>query len=144
MKVAAILSILFLYFFSSCSKTGTSKEDILTAGKWQITKYTEICYCGGSGFGTSTRDIYATYAACVKDDYYVFYKGGSVEVNEGAVKCNPANAQSYTEGWSFNSDASRLSFKGKDWNIFQLNKTTFVISTVVLLGTGETITFTKI
>ena len=144
MKVAAILFLFFLYFFSSCSKTGTSKEDILTAGKWQITQYTEICYCGGSGFGTSTRDIYATYTACVKDDYYVFYKGGSVEVNEGAVKCNPANAQSYTEGWYFNSDASRLSFKGKDWNIFQLNKTTFVISTVVLLGTGETITFTKI
>ena len=144
MKVATTLSIFFLCFLSSCSKEETSKEDLLTAGKWQITEYTEVCYCGGTGFGTSHRDIYATYTACEKDDYYVFYKGGSVEVNEGAVKCNPANAQSYTEGWSLNSDATRLSFKGKDWNIFQLNKTTFVISTVVLLGTGETITFTKI
>ena len=134
----------FLWIITSCSKTPSeSKTDLLTSGKWQITSYTEICYCGG-GLGTSSRDIYATYAACTKDNYYVFYNGGSVEVNEGATKCNPANAQSYSEGWAFSSDESKFRYKGKDWNIYQLNKTTFVISTVVLLGTGETITFTKI
>ena len=128
----------------SCKKSESAgKTDLLTAGKWQITEYTEICYSGGMGFGTSTRDVYASYTACEKDNYYVFYKGGSVEVNEGTTKCNPANAQSYPEGWAFNSDETRFLFKGKDWKIFQLNKTTFIISTVVLLGTGETITFTK-
>lgn len=144
MKTSTKLLIPFLLLVSGCTKEPTSKTDRLTAGKWQITEYTEICYCGGMGFGTSSRDIYASYASCEKDNYYVFYKGGSVEVNEGATKCNPANAQSYSEGWAFNSDESRFQFKGKDWNIFQLNKTTFIISTVVLLGTGETITFTKL
>lgn len=128
----------------SCTKEPGSKTDLLTAGKWQITKYSEICYCGGMGFGTSSRDVYASYAACEKDNFYVFYKGGSAEVNEGAVKCNPGNAQSYSEVWAFSSNESRFLFKGKDWKIYQLNKTTFVISTVVLLGTGETITYTKL
>jgi hypothetical protein len=144
--------LLYILFFVieiiiSCTKNGPAgKTDLLTAGKWQITEYTEICYCGGMGFsfGTSNRDVYASYAACERDNYYVFYKGGSAEVNEGATKCNPANAQSYPEGWAFNSDETRFQFKGKDWKIYQLNKTTFVISTVVLLGTGETITFSKL
>ena len=144
MKTSTKLLISFLLLVSGCTKEPTSKTDLLTAGKWQLTEYTEICYCGGMGFGTSSRDIYTTYASCEKDNYYVFYKGGSVEVNEGATKCNPANAQSYSEGWAFNSDESRLQFKGKDWKIFQLSSSTFVISTVVLLGTGETITFTKL
>ena len=139
--------LMFMLLASSCSKNElASKTDLLTAGKWQITSYTEICYCGGTGFGygTSNRDVYATYAACEKDNYYVFYKGGTAEVNEGVTKCNPANAQSYTEGWAFNSDESRFLFRGKDWKIYTLNKTTFSISTVVLMGTGETITFSKL
>lgn len=144
MRIRFTLLLCSLLFISSCNKKGdTSKEDLLTSGKWQITEYTEICYCSGSGFGTSTRDVYATYAACTKDDYFVFYKGGTVEVNEGLSKCNATNSQSHTEYWSFNSDATRISFQGKDWKIFQLNQTKFVISTVVLLGTGETITFSK-
>ncbi|HEU5164056.1 MAG TPA: hypothetical protein VFU29_00880 [Chitinophagaceae bacterium] len=144
MKTSTNLLIPFLLLVSGCTKEPASKTDLLTAGKWQITEYTEICYCGGTGFGTSSRDIYASYVSCEKDNYYVFYKGGSVEVNEGATKCNPANAQSYLEGWALNSDESRLQFNGKDWKIFQLSKSTFVISTVVLLGTGETINFTKL
>ena len=146
MKVTFIFSMLFLWIIASCSKLPSeTKTDMLTSGKWQITEYTEICNCGGGfGYGTSSRDIYATYAACTKDDYYVFYKNGAVEINEGATKCNSANPQSYSESWAFNSDESRFLFKGKDWKIYQLNKTIFVISTVVLLGTGETITFTKI
>lgn len=146
MKTAINITIFFLILVSiaGCSKEPTSKTDLLTNGKWQITAYTEICYCGGAGFGTSSRDVYATYASCEKDNYYVFLKGGSAEVNEGAIKCNPANAQSYSLVWAFNSDESRIQFKGNDWKVFQLNKTTFIISTVVLLGTGETITFTKL
>jgi len=122
MKIAAAFPIFFLYLFSSCSKTETSKEDMLTAGKWQVTGY--ICYCGG----TSPLDIYAAYITCEKDDYYMFYKGGTAEVNDGATKCKSSNVQSYTESWSFNSDATRFMYKGKDWSIVQLNKTTFVIS----------------
>jgi len=144
MKPAQAILIIVILIISSCSKDRLlSKTDLLTAGKWQITEYTEICYCGGSGFGTSSRDLYASYATCEKDNYYVFYKGGSAEINEGVTKCNAGNAQSYTESWAFNSDESRFLFKGKNWKIFQLNKTTFIISTVVLLGTGETITLTK-
>jgi len=145
MKFPQAILVFVIMIVSSCSKDSpTSKTDLLTAGKWQITSHTEICYCGGSGFGTSSRDLYASFPACEKDNFYVFYRGGNAEVNEGAIKCNPGNAQSYTEGWAFSSDESKIMFKGKDWNIWQLNKTTFVISTVVLLGTGETITFSKL
>jgi len=144
MRSPLLSLICFAVTVSSCKKYGlTSKTDLLTAGKWQITSHTEICYCGGSGFGTSTRDLYASYPACEKDNFYVFYNGGTAEVNEGATKCSAGNGQSNTEGWAFSSDESKIMFKGKTWNILQLNKTTFLISTVVLLGTGETITFTK-
>jgi hypothetical protein len=113
MKPAQAILIIVILIISSCSKDRLlSKTDLLTAGKWQITEYTEICYCGGSGFGTSSRDLYASYATCEKDNYCVFYKGGSAEINEGVTKCNAANAQSYTESWAFNSDESRFLFKG--------------------------------
>jgi hypothetical protein len=145
MKNNFSIILILLMALTACKKSDpASKTDLLTAGKWQITEYTEICYCGGMGFGTSSRDVYASYAACERDDYYVFYKGGSAEVNEGATKCNPAIAQSHSEGWAFINDESRFMFKGKDWKIYQLDKTRFVISTMVLLGTGETITFTKL
>jgi hypothetical protein len=92
MRVAFISSIVFLLIVSSCTKEEITKEDQLTTGKWQITEYTEMCYCGNInsiGWGATKRDIYATYADCVRDNYFVFYKGGTVEVNEGPSKCNP-------------------------------------------------------
>jgi hypothetical protein len=147
MRVAFTFFIVFLFLVSSCTKDEISKEDQLSSGKWQITEYTEVCYCGNInsiGWGTTKRDVYATYAACVRDDYFVFYKGGTVEVNEGPSKCDPAKPQFTTEDWYLNSDATRFSFRGKDWDIVQLNKTTFKITTLVLLGTGETITFSRI
>lgn len=144
MRTAINLKMFFLLLVAGCAKEPTSRTDLLTKGKWQITSYTEVCYCGGGGYGTSTRDIYASYASCEKDNYYIFKQGGIAEVNEGATKCNPGTGQSYSEGWAFNSDESIFLFRGKSWSIFQLNKSTFIISTVVLFGTGETITFTKI
>ena len=144
MKTSVNILFYLILLVTGCTKEPAGKTDLLAEGNWQISRHTEICYCGGMGFGTSTRDVYASYASCERDNYYIFYKGGTAEVNEGPTKCNAGNAQSFTEGWSFNSDESRFLFKGKDWSIFQLNKSTFVISTVVLLGTGETITFTKL
>jgi len=143
-------NLLYILFFAneiiiSCTKNEpASKTDLLTAGKWQITAHTEVCYCGGSGFGTSTRNLYASYLACQKDDYYIFNKSSAVEVNEGALKCNPNNAQSYIDSWTFMNNETSIRFKGTVWNIVQLNKSTFLITTVVVLGTGETITFSKL
>ena len=144
MRPPLLSLICFAVTVSSCKKYGlTSKTDLLTDGKWKVTAHTQICYCG-SGFGTSSRDLYASYPTCKRDDYYLFNKSGAVEVNEGAVKCYPNNAQSYMDSWSFQNDKSSILFNNTVWNIVLLNKTTFVITTVVLLGTGETITFSKL
>lgn len=133
----------FLLAATSCKKSLDSKTDLLSAGKWKITEHSEKCYCDPNGLGIYTRDLYVTYPTCEKDNYFLFYKGGTVEINEGATKCNPANAQLYTDGWSFGNDETKLNFRGKTWNLLQLNESKMVISTVVLLGEGETITFGK-
>ena len=66
------------------------------------------------------------------------------QLNKLTGKINPNNAQAYIDSWAFMNNETSIQFKGTVWNIIQLNKLTFLLTAVVLLGTGETITFSKL
>ncbi len=137
-----ILPGLYLFFLGSCLKSLTqSKTDRLTNGKWSITVHKE--YYAGLGF--PPRDLYASYPSCKKDNYYVFTKDGSGEINQGPTKCNSGDPQVTQLIWRFTNNDTHISIFSADWKIVQLDETNFIITSVqVIGGDGETITFTKI
>lgn len=146
-------SLIILFTLSSCKKdASTINEDpaktateYLTAGNWKVTGIT-----ANPGINTGTEVITDFFSymmeACDKDDLIRFNANGTITEDEGALKCDPENPQSVTEGsWVLgeNDTTLSLSFPDEDavvMTIVSLNATTLIISYQIIedFGTGST------
>jgi hypothetical protein len=94
--------------------------------------------------GYQPIDLYTDYPSCKKDNYYVFNKDGSGEMNEGFTKCNVVDPQSVSFKWAIQNETYIWLF-GSSWRIITLNESVFRITTQKTLGgNGENMSFSKI
>lgn len=108
-KVALFFCAAFLLSsFAACKKNSDSivltKTELLTRAPWKMIKAESKTGTAGAWI-----DNTGSYAACEKDDNFVFYTTGNYELNEGLTKCAPADPQIYETGtWTFINSETEL------------------------------------
>lgn len=95
MKIVKHLSLLAFVAITTfaCKKDAvvvTDNTTLITTGKWKQTAET-----------TAGVDTYASFLACEKDNTMAFAATGTATLDEGATKCDPADAQTETATWAF-------------------------------------------
>jgi len=96
-KTLATFAIIACIVVAACSKNDNSQQNaeaILTTNRWQLTAAT-VTIPGSS----LSVNVYDSLPTCVKDNFYVFAKGGTVTVDEGASKCDESDPQTYSGNW---------------------------------------------
>jgi hypothetical protein len=128
-KIQFILyvAILTSVFFASCDKPITvSNTELITGGKWVLTKYEKQT-------GTAAwQDLFPAMDACDKDDTTVFKPSGFYDIIGGTIKCDPLEPRVLdTEAWSFTANETKIFFDGytNPFTIENLGATRFVITT---------------
>lgn len=149
-KVILALSMLTIAF-SACKKDDNkdvSAEGKLTKENWKLAK---VVLSFPPPIGET--DFYANLQACEQDNLTLFVKGGSITLDEGATKCDPADAQTVPNSgtWALNTNDTKLSmditFGGQElkgnFNIvaltdqalsLSLDSTTIVGKTNIMVG----------
>ncbi|HEX6191768.1 MAG TPA: lipocalin family protein [Chitinophagaceae bacterium] len=125
MKKSLLLTIVPLVTLLSCGKDpvsppAPSKAQLLTNGTWKITAIAS----DDDGNGSYETDDYASFPTCLKDNFYTFKSGGALDMDEAAVKCDPADPQINTTAWQLTQNDNRLMLDGDEYVIDQLNATT--------------------
>ncbi len=120
----SFIAIAAMLFFSSCSKTDSkSKTTLITTGNWKV-----VSDMSRTGSGAWQEEI-GTYGACELDDYILFKTDNTLEVNEGATKCNPSDPQFETGIWAFTDNETKLNFNGTPAILDELTSTTLSFTT---------------
>jgi len=118
------LAAFLLIFVAGCKKTlpENGKAELLTTGSWRMTAYTFYSIA-------NTVDIYATYAQCEKDNIFHFNTDGTLDIEEGASKCDSTDPQAYSVNWRFlDNRQSRIVIDGTEF-IATITDNEFELST---------------
>jgi len=136
-----LLLVSAVIFISGCNKDkddkSLSRSDILTIGKWRMTALKMTPPVDYDGDGIVDSDVYAFIEACDKDDYFTFMKDGTLELNEGTLKCDPLDPQTQTDNWSFVNDEKEIIIAGDRCTILELNPTLFRVRVLILNKPAE-------
>ena len=125
------LPLLMLVFISACKKTPPEnpQQEILTIGSWRMTEYMNYTL-------TASTDVYASYAACEKDDLYVFNENGRLDINEGPSKCDVNGPSGRSVLWEFsNGRHTHIKIDGTEYIITRYDNA-FELSTCFYNGCG--------
>ncbi|GAB2947125.1 hypothetical protein GCM10027048_10180 [Hymenobacter coalescens] len=106
------------------ARTGIDVNDptrLLTGRRWRLTAVTSTAN------GTATTDLYATLAACEKDDFLRFQRNGIALQEAGVLKCDPNEPASIPFAWNFASSSTlRMGLSGqvRTYDLVSLSYTT--------------------
>ena len=130
--------------FVACKKDDEpTKTELLSGGKWTLTALTVNPAFVSNGI--SITDVFATYPACLKDDFQTFATDGTYTYDEGATKCDPDDVQTETGTWKFNAGETEISLTlptyTDAWEIKNLTATSMT-SIYKFTDSGVTYTFT--
>ena len=151
MKKFATNTALLLMTFGLLLNAGCKKDDeddtdqqtktqLLTSGVWRISGHTSPDAYDYDLDGTSSTDIFSQYDACEKDNTLLFKTDGTYEADEGALKCDPDDAQMDSGTWAFIENETKMLVDGETIDIIELTSTRF---SFILGDDEETITFSK-
>ncbi len=145
LTVAAAFTLLL---GSGCQKDEDAQDpsgaDILTSGQWRLTA--AVANPPVTVAGLPISDVYPFIDPCIKDNYYVFDKNGTAELNEGPTKCDPADPQTSTVNWSLSADEKELTIDGETGTVLELTATRLRVRgvrTVQNISATVEATFTK-
>lgn len=109
-----ILIILMLGIVA-CQKDSAT-ETLLTQGSWKVESKLAIIQ------GT-TINLNDSIHPCVQDDLTRFLTDGSVEIDDGPLKCNPADPQTFSLGpWALSENDTKLFYGGTTYDIKELSE----------------------
>lgn len=121
--------ILFSAAFSvvSCQKDPSvtlSNKSLLTDKPWLVQKAEE------KDNNDPWVDVFPFWAACDKDNTWIFKTDMSLEYNEAATACSPSSPNQVLDEvtWAFNSDESQLIVEDLTYTIEQLDENTLIVS----------------
>jgi hypothetical protein len=109
-----VVLILLMLFFAACQKD-SSTETLLTQGSW----ITETKMATIQGILINLND--STHV-CVKDDLTRFMIDGNVEIDDGPLKCDPSDPQTFSLGpWILSENDTKLFYGGTTYDIQELS-----------------------
>jgi hypothetical protein len=125
-------------------------EQLLSAHTWRMTALTADPGVQLTSGGKVTN-IYPFIDDCTTDDTQQFVAGGQFKADEGASKCNPADAQTVTGTWATaktgNDTNLTITVSGNTLHlkVLELSDAVLKMSTnedIYDIGTGSTVTYT--
>jgi hypothetical protein len=142
-KIQIVFAASIIIFALACKKENkNSNMDLITNGHWKISALTANPGFDYDGDGTIDTDIFALYDPCEKDDYYDFHKDGTLDINQGASKCDPSAEQWFTVYWEFADNEKSIILNGEKATIEELSSSRLTLQ-VVEYGHNLTISFVK-
>lgn len=146
---STLLLVMTVMIIVSCKKdkdddsSGKTKTELLTTGSWKLTAYTSNPGQDWDGNGSIETNIFNVMDACEKDGYSTFNTNGTVENNEGPLKCDALDPQSETNSWSFADNETKLLEDGYPVTLLELTTATLKVrDTFVDNGVTYTIELT--
>ena len=111
MRQIISLFALFLVFGlagTACKKDDDpSNRDYLLGGEWRIQHIRVDPAIDLNGIPVSIIPL--DLDGCESDDYWVFQDGGSIQINEGPTKCDPADPDTYIGGtWALTNNEGTI------------------------------------
>lgn len=124
-----LVAITGLSFLFSCKKDkannpSSQTRELLMTGAWKLTGYSIDPALDADGDGDTETNLFKSWPDCRKDDFYTFINNSTVEVNAGATKCNPGDAQIVKWAYDLSADEKRMMYDGSEYSIEELNNTT--------------------
>src|SRR6186997_1027715 len=125
-----ILSFAGFVIFISCKKdkednARKTKTELITTGTWKLTAYTSTPAYDWYGNGVYATDILAALLPCEADGFDTYKANGILEINEGPLKCNPLDPQTFTATWEFTDNENKILYDGFDkYELTELTATT--------------------
>lgn len=114
MKKFILFALCAVSFFTQCKKEDVlTPSELLAKGPWKVVS---IVVSPGidDGTGKIITDIFSKFENCEKDDLFIYKADGSYSFEEGATKCDPADAQIWETGkWSISADGKLLTITPK-------------------------------
>lgn len=143
MKRLTLIAVVFTALtMASCSKndsSGPSKTELITSGTWKY-KNAGIDVNGDGYIDTGLPPGYELQS-CQTDNTLLLKTDGTGTVDEGASKCDPADAQSTAITWSFKSNETIINFPQAlfgsltgDVKIVNLTSTSLILAKTVNIG----------
>ena len=129
-SIALLLMITGITTTLSCKKdkdeaTVKTKTELLTTGSWKLTSYTSTPAYDWYGNGVYATDILAALNPCEADGFDTYEITGILEINEGALKCDPMDPQTFTATWGFTDNENKIVYDGFDeYLLVELTATT--------------------
>lgn len=117
----ALVLILIVLTFAACQKESLT-ENQLTEGSWKgESKMATI-----QGILINLND---STQACVKDDLTRFMIDGNVEIDDGPLKCDPSDPQTFSLGpWILSENDTKLFYGGTTYDIQELSDSRLKLS----------------
>ncbi|MFI5132243.1 MAG: hypothetical protein ACHQFX_19730, partial [Chitinophagales bacterium] len=92
---------------------------------WKLISYTSTPAYDWYGNGVYATDILAALNPCEADGFDTYKINGIVEINEGALKCDPLDPQTFTATWGFTDNENKIIYDGFDeYELVELTATT--------------------
>ena len=88
-----------------------SKTELICKGKWEIASM-PIEPALDLGGGLKLKDYTQMLQDCEKDNFYAFKADNTFTLDEGLLKCNPADAQTKPGVWSLSADGRTFTLDG--------------------------------
>lgn len=127
-----ILSFAGFVIFISCKKDKDenvnavkTKTELLTTGIWKRTALISNPAYDWNADGTFDTNILNTMFPCEKDNFETYRTNGMVVINEGVIKCNSSDPQTWSVTWTFGDNETKLIWDGNDvYTLLELTETT--------------------
>lgn len=127
--LASILSITLLF---SCQKevqnegnnNNSNNVRLLTASPWKLTSFQVTV-------GTTTEEVFSDLEPCSVDGTITFKSDKTAILDEGSMKCEPADPQTITSTWHFSDNDTKLTLAGETATLLALTETELKTSTTV-------------
>ncbi len=129
-----VLLSMFIFALSSCEDDDSeSKKDYLINNHWKMVGLVIEPPISDPVSGLEISDMMADMEECDKDDITIFMEDGTVQGEEGAIKCDPNDPDVYNAGtWAMSSDEKKLNLTEEGitvtFDINELNDNTLIIS----------------
>jgi len=139
-SIALLLMITGITATLSCKKdkdeaTVKSRTELLTTGSWKLTSYTSTPAYDWYGNGVYATDILAALNSCEADGFDTYEINGILEINEGALKCDLIDPQTFTATWAFTDSENKIVYDGFDeYELVELTATTMRLQQTFLEG----------
>ncbi len=119
---------------ASCKKddsqsTHKTKTELLTAGPWKRTALISNPAYDWYADGTFATDVLSVMKPCESDNLDIYKSNGTGETDEGPMKCDQSDPQTWPFTWAFTDNETKLVFYGTDvYNLVQLTETTLKLN----------------